>query len=830
MRHLAGQGIGRALTLLMMGALACSAGAEILSPEPKLTLSTRIEVGRNLLGLTGDQRRTHAVSLARAERVDSAVRILEAINASASGGQAALHDLLSVLSWQGSYRRVLALAPQLQTQTAPAYVLQAVARSARGVGDFDAAVNWYQLTLTQDPHAMDALAGLALTYADAGRPVEARAAFESLNDTFRNSVRGGLINAYLLRSSGNHPEALTAYDRILDREAHNREALRGKLHTLQAMLLPQQALALAARYPGLADEAELDTLYADRAALWVRWGERSRAQGNERFRDLDEALRLLDANLARFPADSPLWQVTQFDRIVALRARARHEDVVAVYHELGLPDESLPVYVLRSVAGSRLALREPEEARRLYDLALATAGEDFDLNLERFYALVELENHAAARSVSEALVASQAIWRSVPGSRVIKHNPRRLKAEIALALSYAYADQLEAAEATLSDMLLEAPHNTDIRQELANVYRWRGWPRQSLFEYRQVDAVEPELLSAQVGLANALLDLHRGQEFERRFAGLQADYADHPGVRRLARRHELYHRNEIVIDADGGESSGEQFGSRQHQSDARVYLGGTGYRWRPFAQLHDARAEFSEGVARRRRAGLGIAYRQPGHSAYATIVSSLEGDARTGLSAGYGWEVNDRWRFDGLIESASHALPLRAYRQGTDADRLRMSARYRRNETLRVGLSGEAMDFSDGNFRTAWLLDASRRILNRPAWKIDLTGNLFASANDRSDVGYFSPSSDRSISLGIDSRWRLYRRYERSFEHRLLLNAGRYTQSGFAGGNVGSIEYQHILQLSEALQFHYGLRRVRALYDGTFEYGTFFTGGLRGRF
>ncbi|MBT8445908.1 MAG: poly-beta-1,6 N-acetyl-D-glucosamine export porin PgaA, partial [Gammaproteobacteria bacterium] len=470
------------------------------------------------------------------------------------------------------------------------------------------------------------------------------------------------------------------------------------------------------------------------------------------------------------------------------------------------------------------------DALRLYNLAAERAPGDFQLEMDRFYALVELERHAQAMALTDDLVESQAIWLQVPGSRVIKPNPRRLKAEIARALSRAYADQLAAAESLFSEMLAEAPHNTDVRQELGNVYRWRGWPRRSAFEYRQVLSVEPDLLSARIGYANAMLDLHQHSEFRPAMAALTADYPDDPGVQRIARRYELYNRNELQLSASGGESSGEQFGSRNYEADLVAYLRPVRHRWRPFVSLHTASAEFSDGDGDRRRAGLGLEYRRPDHRIALGASASLEGASRPGLALSYTWDLSDFWQFDGLLETETNAMPLRGYRVGVDASRLRAGARYRFSDQSHLALAGDYLDFSDGNRRTAWLLSGGRRILNRPDWKVDISTSLYTSRNELTAVSYFSPSSDRAVSVSLDGQWRIFRRYERSFSHRLSLTAGHYNQSGFAGGYVGSIEYQQMLQISNALEFYYGVRRNRALYDGDFEYGTYFTGGLRGRF
>ena len=816
--------------ILMVGSLVPASHAGGPGESPAFTLSKRIEANRSLLWATPGERRRYAVFLARGDRLRVASSILEAMHRAYPEDASVLHDLISVLSWQEQHQRVMQLSEKTTAETAPGFALEALARSARSTGQYAAAEKWYLAALNRDPDRLEPAVGLALTHADSGGHERAREVFLGLPPGYRNSIDGMLVDAYLWQARGDPLMAFLAYSRVLDRHPENRDALRGKLRALQDSLLPQQALTLAARHPGLASRDEIQRLEADRAALMVRSGEVSPFRGTARFRDTDRALAQLRANILSIPPGTELAQVTRFDMILALRDRAQYGAAIAAYAGLNMDDEALPAYVLHAVAGALLMQRQPAEALRLYDIAVGKAPGDFQLSIERFYALVELERHAEAIALSDQLADAQDIWLTTPGSRVIKPNPRRLKAEIARALARAYADQLATSQAMLAEMLEEAPHNTDIRQELGSVYRWRGWPRKAAFQYRQVLTVEPDLMSARVGYANALLDLGQHELLRSKLQALVAEEPEEPGVRRLLRRNELQNRREITVAATAGDSSGEQFGSRHHQADVSIHLHPLNDAWRPYVLLHDASAEFSEGDARRRRAGLGIEYRRPDHRVMASATASTEGDARPGLSLGYTWALSDFWQLEGQLETETQLMPLRGYRVGVDASRLHLGARYRFSELSEMALGADLMDFSDGNRRSAWQLNGRKRILNLPDWKIDLAASLYTSRNDLAAVSYFSPSSDRSASVSLDSQWRLFRRYERSFSHRLGMTAGRYGQEGFAAGYVGNIEYQQMVQVSDALELYYGVRRSRALYDGNFEYGTFFTGGLRGRF
>ena len=125
-------------------------------------------------------RQYEAVNLARAGEVDEALQIIASLRATTPDDQSLLYDETTILAWAGRDTEVMANAAQLDPETAPEYLLTAVAKSARNVQRFDEAAIWYQAALARRPDNLDARLGLAMTQGDGGLHQQARATLDAL--------------------------------------------------------------------------------------------------------------------------------------------------------------------------------------------------------------------------------------------------------------------------------------------------------------------------------------------------------------------------------------------------------------------------------------------------------------------------------------------------------------------------------------------------------------------------------------------------------------------------------------------------------------------------
>ncbi len=769
-----------------------------------------------------------AVELARNGALEEALSMLAELRARAPEDASLLHDETVILNWAGFDDRALANAKSIDVDTAPDYVLETVGKAARNTGRYDEAIRWYGALFRRAPDNLDARLGLAFSHADAGNSEEAHRLLVLPPGQDHSRVQMDLAEAYMHERAGRPIDALDRYQRILEYEPGNTAALRGMALVLRDQLLPSEALALAEEHPGILDKSEIEQLEADVAAMAIREGAEVQQPASRAYETTDDALAQIDALLAD-PAIRPdVRRRLEYDRIVALTDRGRTAEAIAAFETLDGTPSTLPIYLLASAANAYLGERRPTDARRLVEHAIERAPDNMELRFQLFWVYSELQQHADAQALADSLLAEIEAHPARDPEKAGQGSSAHLRAAILVGLSRAYADQLSDAQQHFESMLYEMPHNTDVRQELASLYRWRGWTDQSLREYRQVLAVDPDFLPARIGAAHALLDAREYDDVERELADLEASHGGDPAVRSLARRWQLHNLSEARIDARFGKSSGTTFGEDQYDVEARWYSRPLENRYRLLVLTHDAYAEFPEGNTHRRRAGLGVEYRYGRWQADAALTADRSG-GDAGISVGADYRYSDYLQLAGRLETDSMATPLRGYRAGVTSRLASASARYAPDESTSLGVTGSAQELSDGNAVQSLFVHGATRIVNAPRYKVFVLADLYTSARDREDVAYFSPRHDFSWSGGMRASWMTWRRYDLDVSQTLRIEAGQYNQASFSPGTIWAMEYGISLSIGHRWYSNLGIRRQRAHYDGAPEHATFFVAGIEGR-
>ena len=782
------------------------------------------EVARSETGTVAASEVEHelAITLARAGDYAEALGILDRLRAAHPDDVQLLYDETVILTWADRDADAVANAADIDREEAPDYVLEAVAGAYRDTGRHTEATAWYQALLNTNPQNFDARLGLAFNHVDAGNIDAARVVLEEAPEAGTNQTRLALAEAYLFELEDRHIDALARYQAALETSPGDPAALRGMALVLRELLLPSKALAIADEHPGILDKDEIAQLEADVAALEIREGSEARYPEERRFEATDRALARLEALLAEPDVDQAVRQRLEYDRIVAFADRGRTAEAVEAFEALDKAPDDLPVYLLERAATAYLEEHQPSKSKRLLENAIERAPDHLGLYFRIFFVYADLREYDKADSVAEKLLTEIAASRPAD-------DPAYLRARILVGLSRAYADRLGDAQQYFESLAAEIPHNTQIRGELANVYRWRGWVDRSLEQYGQILAVEPSFVAARVGETHTLLDAHEYDDAERALAELESRHGKESAVMTLARRWENHNRSEIYIDTRFGESSGTTFGDEQYEINASWYSRPINNRYRALVRTYDAFAEFPEGDAHRKRAGIGVDY---GYSRWrATAVVTVDrsgGDAGVDLAARY--RYSDRLTFGGRLETQSTDTPLRGYRVGVSSELARVNARYAPDEATSIGLSLSAQHLSDGNQARSLLLDGARRILNRPSLKIAAIGEVYGSSRSRDDVAYFSPRHDSSWMAGFRTKWVTYRNHRLDFSQTLSLQAGRYDQASFAAGGIWTADYRLSVAANQRWYVDVGARRQRGFYDGAAEYSTWFVAALGGRF
>ena len=108
-----------------------------------------------------------AIDLARNGEVDQALKILRTLREADPDDPTLIHEETVVYGWAHQDRLALENARLIHLESAPGYVVNSVARSARNTGEFEMAARCYSTLLDRDVANLDARLGLAMTHADA---------------------------------------------------------------------------------------------------------------------------------------------------------------------------------------------------------------------------------------------------------------------------------------------------------------------------------------------------------------------------------------------------------------------------------------------------------------------------------------------------------------------------------------------------------------------------------------------------------------------------------------------------------------------------------------
>ncbi len=762
--------------------------------------------------------REQAVQLGRQGNLSKAVDILTQLRMQAPADRDLLHDTIAVLGWAEQDSQVADLLAEVESGSAPLFVIATAAKSLRNLADWDEAERWYRHGLRRFPQDMDLQVGLVLTLSDAERHGEALYRAFRLVRQHPESAEAWEAKRYAAEQAGRRIEALHVTQQILTENPRNRQARRRQILLLDDLGASRRALELANKYPDALSSDEIRRIRGSADALAVRWGALPPASPAERFVDTDMALAGLDETLAglrsNVPPESEFLLRSRFDRMVALRDRVQMEEVLAEYRDLQSAGIAVPDYVLHAVADAALYERLPAQARRFYEEILERDAENHEARLGLFFALVETERHRAALALVEEMVAAEPVWLHPGGAVQRSPNWRLLETETFAALGHFYADDLAEAERRFTALASAAPDNANLLREQATVYLARGWPRRALEVLERGLARHPEHRGLRMGLAETCLTLRYFDRAGETITALVAEFPEDRQVQRLDTLWRVHQMRELRVDTGLANSSGPTEGDRKWDLAARIYSAPFAENYRLFTGFSHDWGKFPEGSGTWQRYSAGVEYAGP--ALFANLEATLnDGRSRQpGLSLSGIWQLDDHWSVPFSGELYSGDTPQRAVRNGIRANAVSLGIGYRFHEGRSLQLSGQVMDFSDGNFRTRLSFSGEQRLLTLPRHKLTGFGDLGTSHNNRRSAPYFNPDADLTLLGGVEHLWRLYRRYDRSFHQRLRLSGGRYLQKGYAGGTLLSLEYAHLWEAAYRFNLSYGVGRYRRVYDG----------------
>ena len=742
-------------------------------------------------------------------------------------------DHLVIAGWAGQDAEVLQVyEAQGKNRNLSAQALATVARTYRNQKQWTQAEVVYRRALLREPNNVDLQLGLALTQADGGQASEAVQRTRALVAAKPDDPNRRMALGYALARAGLNYDALFEFDQAFIRAGDKPDVAREYIVALQKARLPEPALRLSAKRPGLLDAVTQRRLEGDLAAERVRMAEFATRTEQERYVIADRALQDYDQLLGRWTPDPSahddvlIWRI---DRLGALKARARMADVIREYETLKGAGVQLPTYAVRWVAAAYLDQREPEKAEPLYRQALSAADADPADHVEDstalFYALLESDKVMEARDVANNLANQEKPRVELKGLPIGDPNDSWMDAQQLAAQAGTYGGDLPGSEAALEALVAKAPGNVSLRVAQADMYRARDWPRRAEGTLKETETQTPRDIALEVSQAYTAMDLQEWRQMQALTDDVLARNPDNRQVQRLSRLRDVHDMAELRVEAYAGKSYGggnndvgAVAGSRDWGIESVLYSPPIDEDWRVFAGVGYATADFSEGTGQHRFQRVGVERRTRDMTLEAEVSNHSYGfGSKQGAALSMTRDINDNWQYGASLGYLLATTPLRALNADITANGGSGFIRWRANESREWKLSLSPSHFSDGNDRVEALLTGREGLYSSPHVQVDLGLEVGASRNSKQDTVYFNPRSDFSVLPTVSVNHVLYHRYETQWSQQFQVGVGTYSQRDYSTGGVGLIGYGQRIRWHDVLEVGANLSLISRPYDGNRE-------------
>ncbi|WP_266157318.1 poly-beta-1,6 N-acetyl-D-glucosamine export porin PgaA [Dyella silvatica] len=631
-----------------------------------------------------------------------------------------------------------------------------------------------------------------------------------------------LAAAQSQRAAGRRMQALALCGDLLQRWPNDAQALQLQVRLLSELGAAAQAMQLARQLDPPLPAQEMADLEADLATHQTRWASAMPADSRHPYIEADHAVDTMDDTLARYGEHFPeVAARARVDRLVSYDRASRSAAAVSEYQSMLQAGKPLPWYADEPVADALLQQRQPEQAMALYEDSIKHEpgpypDDQVDPHIGLMYAHVEAGHYRQAVASIDQTAAAEPAWRPIHGSTVPVINPHKIDADISAALirkdAWLYRDAWQRIDA----MLAQAPMNSMLWREMADVERARGWPRRSERSAITAAGIDPD--DARVRLS-AIEDWRELNDFSRVEPSLQDVEAVIPRDKHVLLTRDAWDRQrgwQFDFEHDRGQGGAPNFGDYDHETQAKLQSPLLDDHWRIYGLTRLAGASLQEGHTERDRLGLGVIGYARGLEAYVQVLPGLGSrTSRTAVEAGVKWFPSDYLTFNAdWSSSGDQDVPLRANYYGITAHSLDVQVQWRASELTSAKLSASRDLFSDNNQRNGWQAEVIQRLHTSPYLSLDGGVQVGSSRNSRSDVPYFSPQQARWGLLTGRLENMLSQRYERTWQQRIDIAAGVYQERHFGSSWMFSTRYGQTFTPRGGLAFGWGLSWGSQPYDG----------------
>lgn len=698
----------------------------------------------------------------------------------------------------------------------------AAARALRNLKKWDESLNVWERVLREDPDNTDARTGWIMTLADARRNEEALTAAQQWAALAPGPERDALL-AYVYKAQEKNWDALLAATRVDTASPVRKNVVPTLLSAMSANRISGPALTLSERNPqsdAIARQLELDA-----AAQTVRAAFTPARNEEERYLVADKALARYDAFIAAWK-DNPGAQKdvrrARIDRLGALVIRKRSAEVIAEYNALEADGQHVPNYARRWVASAWLAERQPDKAEAMLEEVFFPHGPvavmplSMDDQQDLFYARLDNNHFDEAKQQLNTYISKSPYMIYFEGSSTPQPNDNWLLGQSLLIDYFLATNDLNAAQQQAQTLVSKAAGNQDLRIALASVLLARGLPHAAERELKLAEVIEPTNLTLERQQASTALELQEWRQASELTSDVVARSPDDFATRQLERLLAVHNKAELRVSGTQGISSDNPIsGKHDFTLNTTLYSPPINDNWRLFAGFNYASGEFEEGKGINRDIGAGAEWTSRDNWAELEVSGRNYGDGQKiggRLSAWH--DFNDNWRVGGSAERLSRNTPLRALRNGVNANGGDLWLRWYHNERREYHFSLAGAHFTDGNDRLEYGISGKERLWTQPRFTLDFIPAINASHNSKDNVPYYNPRRDVSAVAGLRAEHVLYRHYDTVWKQQFIAGAGGYWQKGHNSGAITQLGYGQRIQWNNVVDAGVTLSWDKRPYDG----------------
>lgn len=726
-------------------------------------------------------------------------------------------DLAIWLARRGRLDEGLAVVGLRSWSQYAAYVPESFGSLLRKAGRSREAALVYAEGVIRYPERASGWAGLILALADHDDTLDkAEMVASRLDARLKAEWQVQEALAWLDERQGRSASAAQRYRWLRTVQGEHHWWFQREVLALADARLHVDALALARQQPEQVGPALLTRLVGDHAT-WTYWLAMSEEDPHRRW--LDAAADELERFCAHARDQDNRAELARCHatRIRLFSNRLAHARAVAAYADArddGIGPDLLEHGAHQAAVTSHLAL---------FDMTGAMDAAQYvpELPLDQL-AQIELYRERPQRAIDLLEQHNEEhapfIWSS--GGDRYRDNGFRLALERKLLLGLSWDSRLPEAQARLEDMHAAAPRNIDIRLQLAQVLRWRGWADRADEEYARAEALEPNNLWIQRERFSADMDrrAYRSAAHRRLWLSQRLDREEVATFYEDRRwRTDTGARLHASFSGDSGNDVGP--GGSGHERVSHVALHSPAWTrfddTRAFIAWDDIHAHWDGSEGEKERLRLGLRAGNDDREIEVAAVRRLRELDGTRLNLALSRRLSDRWRIGAALQGDSDAASVRAEAAGISARSARVEATWSVESGHFYGGSVQRAAFSDDNDQLTARLFARQHLLResgRHQW--GLWEDFWYVSNGIRNRPYYSPEWAFNGLLRLEYIGRLSTLFERRWHHHVLAGFGYAREADHGSAPIWDLRYTHYLQVNRHFTFGLGGRIYRRVWDG----------------